>query len=32
MAICIYQKYESAQEYILHVSENDVNGTTELTN
>ena len=32
MGICIYQKYESAQEYILHASENDVNGTTELAN
>ena len=30
MDIFIHETYESAQEYMLHASENDVNGTTEL--
>ena len=32
MDIFIHEIYESEQEYILHASENDVNGTTELAN
>ena len=32
MDIFIYETYERAQEYIVHASENDVNGTKELAN